>query len=295
MKVIFAKNIGFCSGVKRAMAIAKKSLEEDPRPIYFLGHLIHNEEVMKELERKGGKIISTLKQVKSGTLIIKAHGVSPTLFEKIPKSVLVRDATCPLVKSAQLKAQNLFKDGYQVIIFGTRSHPEVIGIKGHTKNQAIVVENKNQVKNLPKFNKIGFLAQTTQDVGKFKEIFKILKNKARAKKVNFLLPPSPLLGRGIKWFNTICPEVITRQKELNEILKRCDGVLIIGSRASANTKRLVEKVRKSEKKVFWINYLDELKKKRIKGIPALGVVSGTSTPNWEIEKIKKWLKDAKQK
>jgi len=295
MKVVFAKNIGFCSGVKRAMIIAEKSLERDPKPVQFLGPLIHNEEIIKELKRRGGKIVSNLKQVKSGTLIIRAHGVSPILFEKIPKSVLVRDATCPLVKNTQLKALKLFREGYQVVVLGARLHPEVIGIKGYTENKAIVIENKNQIKILPKFNKIGFLAQTTQDVGRFKEILKILKSKAKE----------------TKWFNTICPEVMTRQKELNKILKRADGILIIGSRASANTKRLVERVKESKKTtthpphpparsargplIFWVNSLNELKRGKIKKVSALGVVSGTSTPNWEIEKIKKWLKDAKQK
>jgi len=280
MKIVFAKNIGFCSGVKRAIDIAKISFKKDKKPIQFLGNLVHNEKVIENLKRKGGKIISDLDQVKSGTLIIKAHGVSPALETKIAKSVLIRDATCPLVKKAQLAAGSLFEDGYQVIIIGDRNHPETEGIKGYTKNQAVIVENKSQAKKLKKFKKIGVITQTTQNLDKVNQILKILKQKARK----------------FKWLNTICPEVLVRQKELSGILKKADGVLVIGSRGSANTKRLVQICRDSKKPVWWINALEDLKKQKLTNISILGVVSGTSTPDWEIKKIKKikkYLKNLK--
>jgi 4-hydroxy-3-methylbut-2-enyl diphosphate reductase len=292
MKVIFAKNIGFCSGVKRAMEIAKISLKKDSEPVQFLGNLVHNEKVIENLKRKGGKIISDLDQVKSGTLIIKAHGVSPALEKRlqpthrppasagpIPKSVLIRDATCPLVKKAQLKARDLSEAGYQVIIIGDRNHPETEGIKGYAKNRAVIIENKSQAKKLPKFRKIGVVSQTTQNLDKVNQILKILKNKAKE----------------FKWVNTVCPEVLVRQKELSEILKKADGILVIGSPTSANTTRLIGIVKESKKPVWWINALEDLKKQKLTNISTLGVVSGTSTPDWEIKKIKKWLKDAKQK
>jgi len=279
VKVIFAKNIGFCSGVKRAMAIAEKSLKEDPKPVQFLGPLVHNEKVIENLKRKGGKTISDLDQVKSGTLIIKAHGVSPTLEKRLPKSVLIRDATCPLVKKAQLKARDLSEAGYQVIIIGDRNLSETEGIKGYAKNQALIIENESQAKSLAKFKKIGVISQTTQNLDKVNQILKILKNKAKE----------------FKWVNTVCPEVLVRQKELSGILKKADGVLVIGSPTSANTTRLMGIVKESKKPVWRINALEDLKKQKLTNISTLGVVSGTSTPDWEIKKIKKWLKDVKQK
>ena len=279
MKIIFTKNIGFCSGVKRAIEIAEISLKEDPKPIQFLGNLVHNELVMKALIKKGGKIISDPGKIHSSTAIIRAHGISSNLREKIRKNILIRDATCPKVKLVQEKAKSFLKKGYQVIIFGDRKHPEVKGIKAETKEKAIVVENERQAKEISKFKKIGLVAQTTQNLYKFNKILKILKQKAKK----------------IEWLNTICPEVITRQKELDMILKKCDGILVIGSRSSDNTKRLVEKVKKFKKRVFWIDSLEELKTKKLKGISKLGVVSGTSTPDWEIKRIRKWLKDGKQK
>jgi len=277
MKVIFAKHIGFCWGVKRAITIAEKSLKKDPKPIQFLGPLVHNEKVIERLKKLGGKFIppSNLESgIKSGTLILRAHGEIVDL-KKTEKKIIIRDTTCPLVKNAQLKAQNLFEDGYQVIIIGDKGHPEVKGIKGRTEGQALVLENESQAKSLPKFKKMGVVSQTTQDLNKVNEILKILKNKAKK----------------FKWVNTVCPEVVFRQKELSKISKKADGILVIGSRSSANTRRLAEIVKETEKPIWWINSLAKLKKINFKDVSSLGVVSGTSAPDWEIKKIKKWLEE----
>ena len=277
MKVIFAKHIGFCWGVRRAITIAEKSLKKDPKPIQFLGPLVHNEKVIERLKKLGGKFIppSNLESgIKSGTLILRAHGEIVDL-KKTEKKIIIRDTTCPLVKNAQLKAQNLFEDGYQVIIIGDKGHPEVKGIKGRTEGQALVLENESQAKSLPKFKKMGVVSQTTQDLNKVNEILKILKNKAKK----------------FKWVNTVCPEVVFRQKELSKISKKADGILVIGSRSSANTRRLAEIVKKVKKPIWWINSLAKLKKINFKDISSLGVVSGTSAPDWEIKKIKKWLEE----
>ncbi len=274
MKIIFAKHIGFCWGVKRAITIAKKSLKEDPKPIQFLGPLVHNEKVIERLKRLGGKFISHLNEIKLGTLILRAHGEIVDL-KKTEKKIIIRDTICPLVKNAQLTAQNLFKDGYQVIIIGDKGHPEVKGIKGKVEGKTFVIENESQAKSLPKSKKIGVVSQTTQDLNKVNEILKILENKAKK----------------FKWVNTVCPEVVFRQKELSEISKKADGILVIGSRSSANTRRLAEIVKKVKKPIWWINSLAELKKINFKDISSLGVVSGTSAPDWEIKNIKKWLEE----
>lgn len=269
MKVIFAKHIGFCSGVKRAVALAENSLKKDRKPIWFLGELVHNEKVLERFKKRNIRFISNPQEAKFGTLIVQAHGFSS--FEN--KKILIRDATCPLVKKVQTLAKTLYKNGYQVIIFGDRNHSETKGINGYTENKSIIVENEKEARKLPKFKKIGLVSQTTQRKENFNKILKILRKKAQR----------------IKWFNTICPEVDIRQKELDEISAKSDAVLIIGSRLSANTRRLVQIAKKNRKKVFWVNSLNDLKKKKMRGIPVLAVVSGTSAPDWEIEKIKKYL------
>jgi len=285
MKVIFAKNIGFCFGVKRSIKIAQDSLEKDPKPIQFLGDLVHNEKVMIDFEKKGTKVLSDVGQARSGSLIIRAHGISPILEKRISQSVLVRDATCPLVKKAQKSAETLHKEGFQVVIIGDKNHPETKGIKGYTNNQAIIIENNEETEtpsflNKIKGKKIGVVAQTTKNLDKVKEILKILEKTAGE----------------LKWINTLCPEVATRQKEIAKILQEADRIIVIGSKHSANTKRLVERARELKRKVFWVDSLEELKKEKMEKISTLGVISGTSAPDWEIEKIKKWLlKDIKQK
>jgi len=276
MKIIFSKNLGFCSGVIRALSIANQAITKDPKPIQFLGSLVHNELVTDEIKKRGVKFIKDPQQAKEGTIIIQAHGF-PFFEDKISKEILIRDATCPLVKRAQIIAEDLYKKNYQVIIIGDKNHPEVKGINSRTGNTSIIVEDTIQAKrlNLPKDKKIGVLSQTTQNRENVKRILDILLKKSK----------------NIEFFDTICPEVEKRQKELNKIFKKCDGILVIGSRTSANTTRLFLLAKEKQKKAFWVNSLEELKKKEIKGVSVLGVVSGTSSPNWEIEKIKRYLKE----
>ncbi len=288
MKVIFAKNIGFCSGVKRAVLLAEKSLKKDPKPIQFLGNLVHNEKIIEKFKKRGVGFIKNLKEAK-GTVIIQAHGAPPLSFSgkinnaseakhrgetKSLRNLLFRDATCPLVKKAQLAAKALYEKGYKVVIIGDRNHSEVKGIKGYAKNKALVVANEIQAKKIS-YKKIGVVAQTTQNLDNVNKVLKTLKGKAKE----------------LEYLNTLCPEVQKRQDEMKSILlKKVDSVLVIGSKSSANTKRLVEKAKKSKKQIFWVNSLAELKKKNLKEIHFLGVISGTSASNEEIEKIRKYLK-----
>jgi len=270
MKIIVAKNIGFCTGVKRAIDIAREALEKDPSPVQFLGGLIHNEEIIKEVRSKGGKLISDPKKAKSGTLIIRAHGTPP-----LPplKGVLIKDATCPLVKRAQEAANDLSKEGYQVIIIGEKEHAEIKGIRGCVKNGVVVIEDELAAKKLKKLKKIGIIAQTTQNLEKVNRILEILKGRAAE----------------IKFINTLCPQVLSRQKEISELLKKVDGVLVVGSAQSANTSQLVKIVREAGKPVWLANSAEKIEKNNFKGINVLGVISGTSAPDWIIEKIRKRL------
>jgi len=273
MKIIFAKNIGFCSGVKKAILIAEKSLRGDPKPIQFLGSLVHNEKVIEKFKKGGVKFRKNLKGIKAGTLIIQAHGFSP-LLPRINKKLLIRDATCPLVKKVQLIANSLYRQGYKVIIIGDKKHSETKGIKGWCENQALIIENENQARKLPRYKKIGIVAQTTQNLDKVNQILEILRNKSKK----------------IKYFNTLCPEVQARQRELKLILKKTNGILVIGSQNSANTKRLAEIAKKSKKLTQRVNSPEELKKRNFNNISTLGVVSGTSTPGWLIKKVINKLK-----
>lgn len=272
MKIIVAKNIGFCSGVKRAISIVKASLKERVRPVQFLGSLIHNENVVGEFLKKGVIFKKTIKEIKPGVLIIQTHGFPP-FSKNFDNKILIKDATCPLVKKVQTLVNSLWKQGYQVVIIGEKHHSETKGIKGYTKNQAIIVENKKDVEKLPKFKRIAVVIQTTQNLNNVNEISKILKRKYKK----------------VKCFNTLCPEVQVRQKEAKSIAKKANAVLVIGSKSSANTKRLYQISKTSGKPVWWVNSLEELKKQKINNSIVLGILSGTSADNSEVEKIKNYL------
>ncbi|MFH1714210.1 MAG: 4-hydroxy-3-methylbut-2-enyl diphosphate reductase [Candidatus Nealsonbacteria bacterium] len=273
MKLIFAKNIGFCSGVKRTVMIAEEATKNSKRPVQFLGSLVHNEKVIEKFKKKRVRFIKYLKEAEPGTLIIQAHGIPP-FSKKIMDELVIKDATCPLVKRVQLIARDLQDKGFKVVIIGDKKHPESKGIKGYAKNKAIIVENVKQAENLPKFKKIGVVIQTTQNLKKVNKILKILKKKTKE----------------IVFKDTICPEVKIRQEELSLILKKADAVLVIGSKNSANTKELVNIAKEAKKPVWLANSPEELNKD-VFNVPILGITSGTSAPNWEINKIKKWLEE----
>ena len=176
MKIVFAKNIGFCSGVKRAIALTEFSLKKEPKPVQFLGELVHNEGVLDYFSKRGVKFSKNLKAVKKGTLVVQAHGRPP-----LPplSGITLNDATCPLVRRAQLAAQAFHQQGYQVIILGEATHSEVIGIKGYAVNQALVVKDEAEAKKLPPFKKAALVAQTTQNHENFKKTLMVLKKRVK--------------------------------------------------------------------------------------------------------------------
>ncbi|MFH1510031.1 MAG: 4-hydroxy-3-methylbut-2-enyl diphosphate reductase [Candidatus Nealsonbacteria bacterium] len=277
MKTIISKNIGFCSGVERAILMAEESIKKDKRPIQFLGSIVHNEEVINKFKKLKVKFIKDIKKAKPGTLIIQAHGIPPLKF-KLDNKIIIKDATCPLVKRVQLISKKLLEQGYQVIIIGDKKHSETRGIKGYAKNKAIIIENEIEAEKIPDFKKIGVIAQTTQSLENVNLILKVLKKHSK----------------NIKYINTICPEVKIRQKELKTISKKTDGILIMGSKTSANTKRLVNIAKKTKKPFFFVNTYKELNRKKLSKIKILGIASGASTPNWEIKETIQWL-NRKQK
>ncbi len=276
MKILFAEHIGFCSGVRRAVKIAMDSLKNDPEPVQFLGEIVHNELVISEVDKKGGETISNFDEAKEGTVVIRAHGLPPT---ETPDNIKLRDTTCPLVERAQKTAQRFYKEGYPVIIIGDKEHSEVKGINGYTENSAIIISEIEKAKKLDPMDKAAAVIQTTKDHQKAEKMIDILDNKID----------------DFKWENTICPEVISRQRELEEIFKNSEGILVIGSKKSANTGRLAQMAKDRGKKVWWVNIkkelIEELKNGGFEGIETLGVVSGTSAPDCEVEKIKKYLKE----
>jgi 4-hydroxy-3-methylbut-2-enyl diphosphate reductase len=287
MKIIFAKEIGFCFGVKRALKMVQDNLPKLKKPIKMYGSLVHNEEVAKYLIKKMGIkiIVDDFKKIKKGTLIISAHGISPAIKNELQRrpDLDLLDTICPTVAQVQKTAELLQKEKKEVLIFGDPNHQEVLGIKGAAKEKAIVFCSKEELlKFKPKKNKkYGLVVQTTQNFEKFKEIEKIAKRK---------IPQ-------IAIFNTICQTSFKRQTEIRKLAKKVDTVLIIGSTTSANTKRLYQISSKINPGTFFVKTAEDLKREWFENVKNVGIGAGASTPYWVINEVVKKLKtyDSKKK
>ncbi|MEA3344309.1 MAG: 4-hydroxy-3-methylbut-2-enyl diphosphate reductase [Patescibacteria group bacterium] len=279
MKIELAKNAGFCSGVKHTLAMVWDNMDKMKKPIRIYGNLVHNEEVIKELIKQGIEIIDDLKKAKDGTLIITAHGISPLVKNELlkRKDLKVFDTTCPQVLRVHNLAKSLSQKKRKVLIFGDVSHEEVKGIKGATNEQAIVFLSERELDKMNfDFNQeYGLVVQTTQDLEKFTEIEKKIKNKIK----------------GILIFNTICGATRQRQKEARELAEINDVVIIVGSRTSANTNRLYEIAFRINPNSYLISRSDEIKIDWLKNIKKVGITAGASTPDWIIKEVIQKIKN----
>ncbi len=276
LKIEIAKNAGFCFGVRRAYEITCLNAKNFSN-LYILGKLVHNDDVCRELRRKGVKEISSIEDVDQGKLILTAHGSGPTLYKKAMRSgIKIIDATCPKVVKAQRLAKIESKKNYQIIILGDKQHKEVISINEWAGGKAIVIESLRdaQKKSFDKKKSYCLISQTTQNAKLFYDVKSYLSKKIP----NF------------KSYNTICPATNDRQLEVREMAKINDAMVVIGGKDSANSKRLFEISRNINKKTFFVQNEKDLKKSWFAGVKKVGVAAGASTPKWVIEKVVEKLK-----
>ncbi len=272
MEVILADAAGFCFGVKRALSLTNKVLSEvDPAtPIYTLGPLIHNPQVVAQLEAKGVRALDRPGEASSGVVIVRSHGVAPKVMEELEElNHDVVDATCPFVQRAMRWAKQLSDEGYQVIIVGDRFHPEVQAILGYAGETAQVVSNPQEISTLPIASRVGVIAQTTQSVQNFKACVDELAGKVE----------------DLKTFDTICTATEQRQTSARELAAKVDVMVVIGGRNSANTKRLAELCQEQGTVTYHIETPDELQRQWFTGVQRAGVSAGASTPDWLIEGV----------
>lgn len=275
MKVFVVKKAGFCFGVKRAIKLAFDVAKKKNEKVYTWGPLIHNPQVVEDLKRKGVYAVKDLRKIKKGTVIIRSHGVHPKILERIKKRKLqVVDATCPFVKKAQNKAKFLYDQGYQVAVVGEADHPEVQGIMGYAKESALVINHNRIKKNLPHFEKLGVVAQTTLSGDVFKQLIGKLVDKADELRV----------------YNTICHATARAQKTTSALARKVDMMIVVGGHNSANTNRLAKLCKKLETPTHHIETARELRRSWFKGKNKVGVTAGTSTPDWLIQDVVEWIK-----
>lgn len=280
MKIYLAENAGFCFGVKRAITLARKTAKNTKEKVYTFGPIIHNPQVVTEFERKGITAVEDISRIEEGSyIIIRTHGVSPAKVEEFKnKKLKIIDATCPFVKKAQKFAEQLTKEGYQVIIIGESEHPEVKGICGFTKNKAIVIGDVCEVRKLPKGQRIGIIVQTTQSPENFKNIVVCLLEKSNELKI----------------FNTICDATKKRQDSSLKLTKKVDIIIVIGGYNSANTKHLAEVCESTSIPTYHIESFLDLKRDWFKGGKKVGITAGASTPDWIINEVIRNLKKIKK-
>jgi 4-hydroxy-3-methylbut-2-en-1-yl diphosphate reductase len=277
MKINIAQSAGFCSGVRRALKIARELAASDTE-VYMLGDIVHNEDVVKELEEAGIKKIERLKLRKNKALLIRAHGASKKTYQKA-KSLGYRivDATCPKVRQIHKKAQNAKKLGYKVIVIGDKNHEEVKGITGQLKSKALVINDIKQIrqKKLKNINRAAVVVQSTQNMEKVQPIVDKLKK----------------IINEVKFFNTICAPTKIKQEEARHMAEANDVMVIIGSKTSANTKRLYQISKSINKNTHWITSKNELKKEWFKNKKSVGITAGASTPDRTTREVEKKIKE----
>jgi (E)-4-hydroxy-3-methyl-but-2-enyl pyrophosphate reductase len=281
-----AQNAGFCYGVKRAVETTKKiKLENKSEKVWVLGELIHNTQVIKELEELGIITVDELLENETGICIIRSHGMAPQKIKEIQeKGFKYVDLTCLDVKKVQQKAIQLAQEDFLVLILGKPEHPEVIAIKANAEmysDKVYVVPDIETLKELTEkikeHKRVGVVIQTTQKLELLEEI------------TNYLLP----IANELKIFNTICKSTSKRQQEARELAKHSDLMLVVGSKKSANTTHLAE-ILSGITKTLHIETPEELKNytEIIKNSQNIGITAGASTPEniiknviKEIEKI----------
>lgn len=278
-RVILAESAGYCFGVQRAVDMVEEQVREHggATTIYTLGPLIHNQQVIDQLAEQGVVTLpdeEALDEVKDGIVIIRSHGVSRAVMEKLEaKGISYVDATCPFVERIHAIVQEEESKGNRVIVVGDPVHPEVRGICGWCRQMPIVIPDAEAAEKMPESNGdspvISVVAQTTFQKTKFQEIVEILRRK----------------GYNINVLDTVCSATLERQKEAAEIASEVDLMLVIGDVHSSNTQKLFEICNTCCTNTHFVQVPGDLDLNRIMSVKTVGITAGASTPNNIIEEV----------
>ena len=281
MEVKLAKTAGFCFGVKRAVDTVYREIEKAQqndgakKNIYTYGPIIHNEEVIKDLEKKGVRVLRTeeaLDGITDGTVIIRSHGVEKRIYDKMEeKGLEIVDATCPFVKKIHNIVDKESKEGKHIVIIGSEDHPEVMGIKGWVNGPVTVLKTEEEAREFAPENNasVCVVAQTTFNYNKFKDLVEIIEKKSY----------------DISVLNTICGATKERQTEAKSIAESVDAMIVIGDKHSSNTQKLFEICRGACADTYYIQTLDDLNMNQLRSVETVGITAGASTPNNIIEEV----------
>lgn len=275
MKITVAESAGFCFGVRDAVAIALETSRASGKPVQMLGHIVHNERVVNQLDKAGIKVLKSLDQAKDGVLLIRAHGAEPKTYEEAKaRGLEIVDATCPLVTEIHEKVRELYAEGYPVIVIGDHGHDEVRGIAAQVPDTMVVSCPEEVAKLGRKFRRLGVVVQSTQNVDNVKAV------------VGELIP----LCLEIRFFNTICYPTTKHQRDIRTMPLENDVMIIVGSFTSANTKRMAEISTSLNPRSYQVTGAEELKREWFEDANTVGVHAGASTPDFVIDEVVEGIK-----
>jgi (E)-4-hydroxy-3-methyl-but-2-enyl pyrophosphate reductase len=263
MEIIIAEECGLCYGVKRALAMARRTRRTRQGFVATLGNLIHNPKVIADLEARGIVSVAEPESLRSGTVVIRSHGVSPAVFRRLERRrIEIVDATCPIVRKIQDLVASLARERLEIVIVGDREHPETQGLVGHAHGRGVVVETEAQAAALPARKARAVLAQSTQDVGLLERVAAVLMEKTKELRV----------------YNTICDSTRTRRRATAELAARVDTLFIVGGRQSSNTAKLFEISRRILPRTYFIESARQITPAMLRGAETIGISGGASTP-----------------
>ena len=275
MKVFVAKDAGYCFGVRDAVDLAYQTANKKGG-VFMLGDIVHNENVVNNLNKAGTKVVQSLEQIpESEPVLFRAHGTSTQVWKKAKdKNMNIIDATCPLVREIHDEVLKLENEGRRIIIIGDHGHDEVVAIASQVK-RPIVLESPDEAIKLKKMKKAGIVSQSTQTIENVQNIINILMTKVF----------------DLRFVNTICFPTKRNQDQIKELADFCDTMLIIGSFTSANSKRLAQLSSERNSNSHQITCAKDINLEWFKNTEKVGISAGASTPDNLIDEVVNYIKD----
>jgi (E)-4-hydroxy-3-methyl-but-2-enyl pyrophosphate reductase len=264
-----AKTQGFCFGVAITVKKAEEAVERLGGDVTTLGHVVHNPQMVASLEAKGLKNASTVDEVQTGTMFVRAHGLPVEVFERAKeRNLTVIDATCPMVTKIHVQAEKLRDEGYKIVVVGDPTHPEVKGTLSHVPG-AWCITSVDDVAALPRASRVGVVVQSTWNGPGFTDIVRKLSEKYYE----------------VRAINTICTDTKNRQSEVETLAREVDVMVVVGGKTSANTKHLAELAAMNGARAYHVEGPDELRAEWFAGVETAGLMSGASTPGWLVDTV----------
>lgn len=275
MKILLAKDAGYCFGVRDAVNLAYDTAK-DHGEVYMLGTIVHNEKVVEDLSKSGTKVVDELVEVPSDKpILFRAHGTAPNIWDKAnQKKMNIIDATCPLVTEIHDEIKKLEAEGRRTIIIGDHGHDEVVGIAAQVKDP-IILANVKEAKALRKMKKAGVVSQSTQMIENVQEIINVLMQKVF----------------DLRFVNTICFPTRRNHEQIKELATQCEVMIVIGSFTSANSKRLTQLALERNKRSYQVTCADDIEAFWFENCETVGISAGASTPDDIIRDVVEKIKE----